>query len=305
MKLYTTLLTILLSATLSYSQTYKPYVLGAESSKSLLETKSQVKGNLKAQGFNILGEYLPANDASRWVIIVSSDEMVQAVTSIGELTGFAASLRIGLTQENDKILISYTNPYYWGSAYFRKDFYKVKGYYDDINEKLIKAVSQTGTSKGIPFGSEKGIEAEDLHDYRYMFGMPRMDDTVLLAEFSSFEEACASIDKNLSLGLPNIQKVYSTQVPGKKLKLYGIALNGEKGEERFLPIIDIGDPKHTAFLPYEFLVMGNEVHMLHGRYRIALSFPDLKMMTFTKIMSTPGDIKDLMKSVIMDVSSGL
>jgi hypothetical protein len=44
--------------------------------------------------------------------------------------------------------------------------------------------------------------------------------------------------------------------------------------------------------------MGNEVHMLHGRFRIALSFPDLKMGTFTKIMSSPGDIQDLLERIV-------
>ena len=93
----------------------------------------------------------------------------------------------------------------------------------------------------------------------------------------------------------NLKKVYKYNVPGKQLTVYGIALSGEEGEEHFMPIIDISNPKHTAFLPYEILVMGNEVHMLHGRFRIALSFPDLTMGTFTKIMSTPGDIEDMMK----------
>ncbi len=82
----------------------------------------------------------------------------------------------------------------------------------------------------------------------------------------------------------DVTKVYSIELPGKELKLYGFALGGEKGE--------------SHFLPYEFLVMGNEVHMLHGRFRIALSFPDLNMGTFTKIMSSPGDIKDLLESVV-------
>ena len=67
-----------------------------------------------------------------------------------------------------------------------------------------------------------------------------------------------------------------------------------------MPKIDITSPSHTAFLPYEFLVMDNEVHLLHGRFRIALSFPDLTMGTFTKIMSTPGDIEDLLKQIVED-----
>ena len=64
-----------------------------------------------------------------------------------------------------------------------------------------------------------------------------------------------------------------------------------------MPIIDIAQQKHVTFLPYEFLVVGKEVRMLHGRFRIALSFPDLTMGTFTKIMSTPGEIEDLLSSL--------
>jgi len=44
------------------------------------------------------------------------------------------------------------------------------------------------------------------------------------------------------------------------------------------------------------LVDDNKVYMLHGRFRIALSFPDLSMGTFMKIMSTPGDIEKMLKS---------
>ena len=94
------------------------------------------------------------------------------------------------------------------------------------------------------------------------------------------------------------KKVYKYTVSGTELTLYGVALTGENGEKSFLPKIDLGTPKHTAFLPYELLVMGNEVHMLHGRFRIALSFPDLTMGTFTKIMSTPGDIEDLLQQLV-------
>ena len=64
-----------------------------------------------------------------------------------------------------------------------------------------------------------------------------------------------------------------------------------------MPIIDIAQQKHVTFMPYELLVVGKEVRMLHGRFRIALSFPDLTMGTFTKIMSTPGEIEDLLSSL--------
>ncbi len=64
-----------------------------------------------------------------------------------------------------------------------------------------------------------------------------------------------------------------------------------------MPIIDIGTNKLTAFLPYELLVLNDKAYMLHGRFRIALSFPDLTMGTFMKIVSTPGNIEDMLESV--------
>ena len=61
-----------------------------------------------------------------------------------------------------------------------------------------------------------------------------------------------------------------------------------------LPIIG---ESHVAAKPYEIVLQGNEVTMLHGRYRFALHWPELIMKTFTKIMSTPGDVENVMKSL--------
>lgn len=105
------------------------------------------------------------------------------------------------------------------------------------------------------------------------------------------------------MGDVNSLIVYSNRyegIRGTQLTLYGFALSGETGEGNFMPKIDLASPKHTAFLPYELLVDDNEAHMLHGRFRIALSFPDLTMGTFTKIMSMPGDIEDLLKQLAED-----
>ena len=106
----------------------------------------------------------------------------------------------------------------------------------------------------------------------------------------------AAIEKNLQSS-ETCSKVFVRDLPGKEVKLYGIALKGETGEGQFVPIIDIAQQKHVTFLPYELLVVGKEVRMLHGRFRIALSFPDLTMGTFTKIMSTTGEIEDLLSSL--------
>jgi hypothetical protein len=71
-------------------------------------------------------------------------------------------------------------------------------------------------------------------------------------------------------------------------------MNEEEGEKHFLPIIG---EDHLAAMPYEIIIQGKEATMLHGRYRIALHWPDLTMGTFTKIMSTPGDVKKVMKDL--------
>ena len=291
---------MLLAGFTATSQTLKPYILGATFSGSIDDAQTQVKSGLEEAGFKVVGEYMPVAEATRYVIIVSHPALDNAVKTVGGLTGFAATLRVGLTNEDGVVNISYTNPPYWGNAYFRGDFDKVAADYTKVDAAFKKAVANVGESKGTSFGSEKGEEIDDLRKYHYMFGMPYFDDTNEMGDFDSHQEAIDKIEESLKQGKPGVKLVYKYDVPGTKLTLYGLALSGEKGEGNFMPKIDKTSPKHTAFLPYELLVEDDDVHMLHGRFRIALSFPDLTMGTFTKIMSSPGDIEDLLKQLVED-----
>lgn len=280
------------------AQALNPYILGASSASSVTDLKATVSEALSTNGLKVVGSYMPASDKNRVVIIITHPELTKAVQTVGGLTGFAVTLRVGITREGAVTNVSYTNPAYWGNAYFRGDFSKVKSNYDAVAKALEGVMKSLDGYKGSSFGSKKGVDADDLHKYHYMMGMPYFDDTEELKEFDSYKDAVAKIDANLKKGVANAKLVYKVSVPGKNLTVYGIGLSGEDGESKFLPKIDIASPKHTAFLPYEILVMGNEVHMLHGRFRIAVSFPDLSMGTFTKIMSTPGDIEDMMEKVV-------
>jgi uncharacterized protein (DUF302 family) len=300
MKKLIPLVFFVLTAFTAKSQTLKPYILGATSSSSISEVKSQVKKGLESAGFTVVGEYMPVADATRWVIIVSHPALDQAVKTIGGLTGFASTLRVAITKEGSLVNISYTNPPYWGNAYFRDDFDKISDQYSKVESAFKQALTKVGEAKGTTFGSEKGEEIDNLRKYHYMFGMPYFDETREFGDFDTHEAAIAKIEGSIKSGKTGVKLVYRHDIPGTKLTLYGFALSGENGEEKFMPKIDISTPKHTAFLPYELLVMNNEVHMLHGRFRIALSFPDLTMGTFTKIMSTPGDIEDLLKQLVED-----
>ena len=252
---------------------------------------------LEQNGFTIAGAYNPVGDADRIVVVVSHPELLTSVQQIGGLTGFAATLRVAATLEDGIVNISYTNPDYWGNAYFRDDFDKVSENYASVSVAFKRVMRSVGTYTGTEFGSEEGEDVKTLRKYKYMFGMPYFDETKELGSFDSQQDAINKIDANLKKGVAGVNQVYKLVIPNTELVLYGFALSGETGEGNFMPKIDLDSPRHTAFLPYEMLVMNGEVHMLHGRFRIALSFPDLTMGTFTKIMSTPGDIEDLLSEL--------
>jgi len=284
-----------LGTAISQAQNLKPYTIGAETTGSISEVANKVKEKLKENGFSVLGEYQPAEDNNRWAIAITSSDLKSAVQKIGGFTGFALALRVGITKEEDKVIVSYTTPEYWGNAYFRNDYSKVESLYAAFSSKLKAALSSLGTDGGTAFGSKDGHSIDKLRKYHYMFAMPYFDDNIELNEFKTYEAAIAKIDDNLSKGVTNLKKVYSIELPGQKIKLYGIGVSGENGEASFLSKIDVATPKSTPFLPYEMLVLKNKVYMLHGRFRIALSFPDLKLGQFMKISSTPKDIKNLLK----------
>lgn len=280
------------------AQNLKPYIVGYESNESISTLQNNLIKQLEANGIKVTGQYQPANDKNRLILVITSADLETAVAKVGGLTGFAATLRVALTTENNKTIVSYTNPFYWGNAYFRSDFDKVAGNYASLSAHLEAAMKALGNFSHLPFGSKKGLSANELRKYHYMMAMPYFDDVVELGKFDSYAAAVTRIDENVKKGIPDVKLVSKVTIPGKNLTLYNFGLSGEKGESKFLPIIDITAPKQTAFLPYEVLVTGNKVVMLHGRYRIALSFPDLTMMTFTKIMSTPGNIETLLKQVV-------
>ena len=290
------LIGVLISFISLSGQQLKPYLLaGSVEGGDVGQISTEVREALKGSGFEILGSYSAVESSSRKLIAVSHPKLIQSVKKVGGFTGFASVLRVAITKESSVVNISYTNPEYWGPAYFTQNFPKVEAAYKKVAADFKAALNIYGKSE--EFGSKKGLSKSKLMKYHYMMGMPYFDDNVKLASFADFNTACSRIDKNLKNSGASYVKVYEKMIPGTELKLYGVGLKGSKGETNFMPTIDTASPKHTAFLPYELLVYKNEVFMLHGRYRIALSFPDLTMGTFMKIVSTPGDIEEMMKSL--------
>ncbi|MFC1608431.1 hypothetical protein ACFL47_10730, partial [Candidatus Latescibacterota bacterium] len=80
--------------------------------------------------------------------------------------------------------------------------------------------------------------------------------------------------------------------------VFGIGVKEGKGaDEKVMKVVDMGDLKHTAHLPYDIVVSDGVVYMLHGKFRIALDFPDLKMATFMKISGAPGGLEKSLKEL--------
>lgn len=270
----------------------KPYVLAGTESGTVAEVQAVLTEALTRQGFAVVGAYSPMDDENLGVICVTHPALKDAVAAAGGLRGFASVLRVGLHHRDGAVEVAYTTPAYWCNAFFQDDYDTCESAVDDVDAALQQAMGGLDTATMKPFGSGKGLDARKLRKYHYMMAMPYLDDVEVLDKGSSYSNAVERIRTAAGDDL-----VYAITYPEPEMALFGIALRGDKGERKFLPTIDFGEPRHTPFLPYELLVLKDRVVMLHGKYRIALSFPDLTMGTFMKIMSTPGDIADAMKAI--------
>jgi len=168
--------------------------------------------------------------------------------------------------------------------------------YETALQKVTKDVTAALSPLGeINKGFGGALSVEKLRKYHYKMMMPYFTDPVELKEFSSFEEGVKTIEKNLAAKKGNTKLVYKLKFASEKVAVFGVALmDKETGEGYFIPII--GDD-HIAAMPYEIILQGDTATMLHGRYRLALHWPELTMGTFMKIMSSPGDIEDTLEGL--------
>ena len=272
----------------------QPYLLLDETRGNSRVNLTELKEGLEEEGFVVLGSYEPAEDSRRKVLSFTHPKLLKVVSGLRETAGYFSVWRMALTEAETGTEISLQNPEYWGNAYLQDEYTVAESTVKELISRLLDAFGSG--SSNIAFGSSQEFSAGDLREYHYMFSMPYFEDQVELGEFESHNQALETIETNLR-NSENCIKVFRQTVKSQETVLYGIGLKGATGEGHFLPIIDIAEHKHTAFLPYELLVNGKKVYMLHGRFRIAVSFPDLTMMTFGKIMSTPGDIEALMATL--------
>ena len=284
---------ILMFASWSFqAQTLSPFIKVGDVNGTMAATSQKVVQALKDNGFTVLGSYHPGKMSNLKVIAFTRPDYKYTVVQVPDRGALAAPLRVGLVKKGDKITVSYTNPEFITRAYLGGDYNKYKTFFNKFSRDVKQAFSGIG-NEFTPFGGK--IKTDKIKKYHYKIMMPYFTDPVELNEFSSFAEGVKTIENNLRNHVANTQMVYKIKYKNKDVAVYGVGLlDKEDGEAHFLPKIGV---ENVAAMPYEIILQGNKATMLHGKYRLALFWPDLSMGTFMKIMSTPGDIEDMLKKV--------
>lgn len=301
-----------LNSAMAEDELYKPFVLASKGAGDLTAKTEAVKAALTANGFTIVGTYTPYPAAN--ILIVTNDELKKNAAE-SENGGFGAAQRVALTKVKGEIQVSYTNPVYMAYGY------RMKGDLKNVYASLEKALG-----KMEEFGG-KGATAAKLRKYHYMFGMEYFNEPSILAEYTSHEEAIAAVEAGLAAKTEGVSKVYRLDIPGTKESLFGVAMKGKPGttkvtkeiapgqdaqfgtlmtgapesDQYIMNNVDFEDIKSTAHLPYEILVSDKKVLALYARFRIALSFPTLKMMgsnSFMNIMESPEAIRKALQRTV-------
>lgn len=293
-------LLLVFSPLASANDTLKPFVLAATIDNADISAVSEdARNKLQNAGFDVIGEYAPYEDA---VVLIISNQSLRDLALLSKRGGYGAILRVSITNNNGKIELAYTNPLYWANAY------RMQAGDDSIAQQLKTAL---GFER--QFGSgELSLSASDLRKYHYTFMMEYFDDPSLLNFFDSHEQAVATVRKNLANRVSASTQIFEmplgTDSNGKQMTLFGVGLGGSdqddcSSDRYIMGKIDKSSPRHTAHLPYEILVYGDQAEALFARFRIAISWPHLPMMrsatgaTFFSIMCAPGAIENALMKI--------
>lgn len=295
------LVVFLLSAAgtgIAHAEALKPFVLAEATSGNADAIVAKTKTKLQANGFQIVGSYKPYAEAT--VICATNAELREAAVKTRETNGgFGVAQRVSVTAIGDKIEVAYANPQYVGVAYGLG--------------KLPRTTAALKAALGaqFEFGSD-GVEEAKLKpgEYRYSFGMPYFYHTDLFASYPNYETAVAAVEKGLAQKRGGTVKVYRVDLPDE-VSVFGVGIVTGDGvdsgtqdtDTEIMRIIDVKNPRSTAYLPYELMVKNGQVISLRARFRIAVNFPDLKMVgknSFGKIMSAPNGILTALTAVAND-----
>ena len=215
------------------------------------QSLDSVKKKLTENGFKILATTNILDGHN--VITITNDELKATNT-------YMAAIHVNVNGSDVRV----QNPSYLGAA-FLGDKYKYGKFKATVNA-LEKAL---GSLKG----SKQKTDFDELEDYNFMMGMPKVDDTITVKE-----------GKDLASKVKN--SAYKLTLPN------GLVLVGHKLSKKTNNFLKtLGEEKNAQILPYESMVFGNEAQILDPKFYLALSLPNLSMGQFMEIASIPDEIE--------------
>jgi hypothetical protein len=266
--------------------TLRPYILASNSAGDLQQVVAATKDKLTSAGFSLAGEYSPY--AGTHILIATNPTLIKLAAG-SEFGGYGAAIRVAATMIDGAVQLSYVNPLYMAQIY------RLNGDLANVHQQLKSALGNMQE-----FGSKDGLKASDLRDYHYMAFMPYFDDHDQLAEHANYQAALAAVEEGLKKGAGRVVRVYRIDLGSKEESLFGVGITDKSedgSDQTVMNTCDKGPLKHSAHLPYDLLVSGGKIYALHGKFRIAQSFPDLTMGTFMKIVGAPGSIENVLEGV--------
>jgi len=211
-------------------------------------------------------------------IVLAKDEILQGKTVISftsealkSTNSFMSVLHL-LVNEGEEIRVQ--NPSYFAAAYLQDAYH-----YGDFNTTLQALDSALG---GMYEVKEK-YELDALAEYHFMFGMPNVNDTVLLAKGDDLEMKVEKAGKSKAIS-------YALKLPN------GALLVGHSLSAKIYGYLKVINAENNAqIFPYEVMIEKGSAFMLAPKYYLALSLPQLSMTDFLKIASAPEEIANEIK----------
>lgn len=178
---------------------------------------------------------------------------------------YMATLQINVNDKEVRV----QNPSYLAAAYLGKNYR-----YGQFKNTINKLEDVLGTLHN----SKQRANFSTLKNYSFMYGLPKKEDTLIVTRANNLIEKVSSVKTRqyiaYTLTLPN-----GSTLVGHKLRAR---------TNKFLEIL--GQEKNAQILPYEAMIIGNEVSILNPKYYLALSLPLLSLHEFMQIASVPDQI---------------
>ena len=292
--LLTAALTLLpMAASVQAADVYKPFILASRGAGDMTAKVNEVKEALKALDSRLLLIFEPFDNAQ---VIVFTNDSLKSVAAKSEYGGYSMAQRVAVTKVGNELQVTYVNPVYMAYAY------QLKSDLANTADALAKALGNLQE-----FGSEKGLSARKLGKYHYTFGMEYFSDQYELATYGSFSDAVKAVEKNLASNKVGVSQLYRLDVPGKEEAIFGVTMKAGPNGDQYMDdkfqmgVVDFGELKGSPYLPYEIMVTGNRVVAMNMRFRMAVHYPDLKMMgdnSFMKLMPSPEAIRKALTEAV-------